>query len=80
MTQASLASRAPSARLSHIARARADSKWAKARLAQCLQFKWQMNAALFPLPPDCREFPIQLHAVVWWDEHHKKVRLGHARK
>jgi hypothetical protein len=26
------------------------------------------------------EFPLFLHGIVWWDEYHKKIRLGFASK
>lgn len=69
----------------HVVRSRcADSAWAIARLAQCKQFKIQLHLVL-PVPPALDEgpdalHPLVLHAIVWWDEHHKKVRLGHASK
>ena len=54
-----------------------DSAWAKARLAQCRQWRDQFDASR-PLPAGCHRANIE--AVAWWDEHHKKTRLGHASK
>ena len=61
-----------------MSRARAGSKWAIARLAQCKQFKLQLTLTV-PRPHDGLR-PLVLHAIVWWDEHHDKCRLGHVSK
>ncbi|KAJ1382079.1 hypothetical protein B484DRAFT_461950, partial [Ochromonadaceae sp. CCMP2298] len=64
-----------------------NTPWAKARMAQCKQFKRQIELGL--LPQDCLEVlnsiaaglpPLWVHAIVWWDENHKKVILGHTSK
>jgi hypothetical protein len=57
-----------------------DSTWAICHLAQCLQ--WQEGIRLGKLPrnhPDRLaaveegKLIIELHAILWWDEHHRKV-------
>ncbi len=61
-----------------------NSQWARARLAQMRQFKEQLRLAT--LPANSPELlnplypPLHLDAIVFWDEKHHKVRLGHASK
>ena len=45
------------------------SKWAKARLAQCLQYQKQLARGD---EPDGDFTPIYLDGIGWWDEHHKQ--------
>jgi hypothetical protein len=58
--------------------------WAQARLAFAEQLLEQLE--LGGLPPAARAVrmsqfpPLHLHAIAWWDEHHKKVILGHTSK
>jgi len=59
------------------------SDWCVARLAQCDQWLAQFRlghtvppGAAYPGPFP----PYHVHAIAWWDEHHKKIRLGHASK
>jgi hypothetical protein len=63
------------------------SPWALARVAQCTQFLKQLR--LGKLPATSAEVvaskaqglpPIQVDAIVWWDENHKKQVLGHTSK
>ena len=61
--------------------------WAQARLAQALEvqsrFGWAPDApaAGTPAPPvGAVHRRLFLDGVVWWDEFHLKVRLGHASK
>ena len=55
---------------------RPESNWAKARLAQCMQWKKQLG----PLDAGGDLPPIHLDGIAFWDEHHEKIRLGHASK
>ena len=55
----------------------AESAWAKKRLTQCKEWVAQLDPSA-ELPPGCRR--VYLEALVFWDEHHKKTRLGHATK
>ena len=73
-----------------------DTPWAKSRVVQCNQWLRQLEigrlvkADLAALPEDEREHykwqdkyelpPIAIDAIAWWDEHHKKIRLGHQSK
>jgi len=65
-----------------------DSPWARARLNQFQQIKYQLeygdaveNGAAFCTPPWYKEAPpMHLDGIVWWDEHHRKVILGHVSK
>jgi hypothetical protein len=50
-----------------------DSVWAQARKAFALQLRDQLKG----IGPHAS---IYLDGIAWWDEHHKKVRLGHAGK
>ena len=64
------------------------SPWAKARLNQFLQFQHQLaygdskeQGIPFCVPPQYKDAPaMHLDAIVWWDEHHRKVILGHVSK
>jgi len=64
------------------------SPWAKARLNQFLQFQHQLaygdskeHGIPFCVPPQYADAaPMHLDAIVWWDEHHRKVILGHVPK
>ena len=49
----------------------AGTPWAAARLAFSLQLLEQLAGTGSRWPS------LHLHAIVWWDEHHKKVILGH---
>ena len=59
-----------------------NSAWAKARKAQCEQWREQLRlgtsthgtrqASTLP--------PMRVDGIVWWDEHHQKTRCGHASK
>jgi hypothetical protein len=58
--------------------------WAQARVAFAKQLQEQLELGrLAPELRDARESPfppLYLHAIAWWDEHHKKVILGHSSK
>jgi len=59
------------------------SAWCVARLAQVVQ--WRAQFALgekVPIGgPYTGDFPpLYPYAIAWWDEHHRKIRLGHASK
>ena len=55
-----------------------ESVWAKARLAQFLQIKEQLEQGEASEPQDHPRYPpIKLDAIVFWDEHHEQVVLGH---
>jgi hypothetical protein len=60
------------------------STWAKARKAECVQFKRQLE--LGDMLPGCAEVtdspfpPLTVYQIAWWDENHKKVILGHTSK
>tara|TARA_B100002003_G_C14141283_1_gene548788 strand:- start:608 stop:2329 length:1722 start_codon:yes stop_codon:yes gene_type:complete len=64
------------------------SPWAKARLQQCLQLEFQFqygncleNGIPFCVPPEYKDAPpMYIDGIVWWDEHHRKVILGHMAK
>lgn len=62
----------------------AESTWAKARLAQCVQFLEQFRLGHLPDGhPDLQQPaypPVKLHALVIFDENHKKCILGHSSK
>jgi hypothetical protein len=62
----------------------AATVWAQARVAQFTQVQEQLRlGALEPLSDEvvASPFPpLQLHGIVWWDEKHKKVELGHTSK
>ena len=55
----------------------AGTTWAQARLAQCRQWKLQLTPGS-DLPEGTPRF--FLNGIAWWDEHHKKIRLGHSSK
>jgi hypothetical protein len=73
-----------------------ESLWAKARVQLCTQFCKQLMLGvrqdplsdqyehdIFPLTElEGEEItgPLQLNAIAWWDEHHKKCILGHVCK
>ena len=65
-----------------------ESPWAKARLQQFLQFQYQLEygdvleqGIPFCAPPQYKDAPaMHLDGIVWWDEHHRKVILGHVSK
>ena len=65
-----------------------NSPWAKARFRQCLQleFQFQYGNSLdegipFVVPPEYKDTPpMYIDGIVWWDEHHRKVILGHMAK
>ena len=54
--------------------------WSQCRLAQCKQYLEQLaygdlvESGTPPIQP--RFSHLQLHGIVWWDEHHKKCILG----
>jgi hypothetical protein len=58
--------------------------WAQARLAFAMQLVEQIEVG--ECSPEERATrgsvfpPLYLHAIAWWDEHHKKVILGHTSK
>ena len=58
--------------------------WAQARLAFAKQLLEQIN--LGNMSPAARASstshfpPLYLHAIAWWDEHHKKIMCGHTSK
>ena len=52
----------------------AGKPWAVARLAFSRQLLEQLSGTSTRWPA------LHLHAIVWWDEHHKKVILGHTSK
>ena len=59
------------------------SAWCVARLAQVVQ--WRAQFALGESVPIGGAFagpfpPLYPYAIAWWDEHHRKIRLGHASK
>jgi hypothetical protein len=68
-----------------------DSLWAKARVQLCTQFYKQLLLGVrqdpfsdqyghdilpMELEGEAVDIPINLHAIAWWDEHHKKCILG----
>ena len=57
-----------------------ESGWAIARLEQCEQIYRQLSLTAPETTPHGVLMPLVLHAIVWWDEHHKKIRLGHSSK
>ena len=59
----------------------AGTAWAKARVEQCLQFKKQLELPVEELRTAHPGWPkVQLDALVIWDEHHRKIILGHTSK
>ena len=61
-----------------------DSVLAKARVPQCQQFKRQLALgaadAATRAADKSGEPPLLLDGLAFWDEHHDKIRLGHAAK
>jgi hypothetical protein len=68
-----------------------ESLWAKARVGLCSQFykqlmlgvqqdpiagQYEHDISLLELDGEEMTVPLQLHAIAWWDEHHKKCILG----
>lgn len=68
-----------------------ESLWAKARVQLCTQLYKQLmlgvlrdpiadqyghNILPLELEGEAINVPLQLHAIAWWDEHHKKCILG----
>ena len=62
----------------------ADSTWAKARVEQCSQFSEQFRLGMLPAgDPELYHPalpPVYLHALIVFDENHKKCILGHSSK
>jgi hypothetical protein len=61
--------------------------WAIARLAQCEQWRRMYNVGIAKsqitnadVTDAVSDSMLKLHAIVWWDEKHKKVILGHTSK
>ena len=59
------------------------SAWCVARPAQVEQ--WRAQFELGESVPNGGAFagpfpPLYSYAIAWWDEHHRKIRLGHASK
>ena len=65
-----------------------NSPWAKARLNQFKQFQYQLGYGDAVAKKEAFEVnpmyigapPMNLDGIVWWDEHHRKVILGHVSK
>lgn len=62
----------------------AEAQWSKARLAFAKQLLEQVELGgeskepLDPSETGTAKFPpLYLHAIAWWDEHHRKIILGH---
>ena len=55
-----------------------ETPWSRARLAQFRQIRQQVAHGSEATPHAQSHFPpIKLDAVVWWDEHHEQIILGH---
>ena len=57
--------------------------WCKSRLAQCRQWlkQFELGKSVPIGAVHISEFPpLYIHAIAWWDEHHRKIRLGFASK
>jgi hypothetical protein len=58
-----------------------DTPWAKARVEQCNQFLIQYEMPVEELVVDHPTWPkLYLDGVVFWDEHHRQVILGHSSR
>ena len=59
----------------------ASSKWARARVQQCEQLRAQFRPGQRPGgPPTGTPPPLFPTGIVFWDESHFRIRLGHASK
>ena len=59
------------------------TQWAKGRVGQAKEWDRRLelgDGGATPTPDDAGLTPLYTKGIAWWDEHHKKVRLGHSSK